>query len=209
MDEIIFKAFGVHFLEPIVHFEVSYKIKPAISKAKKPTAEALGYMQKVEKRVDEVKQKTGQDKVVIVAHSMGGLVTRQYLYLFGEDSVEKAILVGTPNHGVIGASKDLCGLIGSKRECEDMYQDSLFLKKLNAFTPTKTNMYTIAASGCPKYGEEGDGVVSVQSVFLPYANNTLVEGVCTDALQSDLHRALINPDKYPQIYDRIVEILHS
>lgn len=57
MDELIFKAFGVHFLEPLVHFEVQYKVKPAITKVKKPAAEALGYMKKIEKRVDENKQK--------------------------------------------------------------------------------------------------------------------------------------------------------
>lgn len=49
MDEILFKALGVHFLEPLVHFEISYKVKPAINKVKKPQAEALGYMKKVEK----------------------------------------------------------------------------------------------------------------------------------------------------------------
>lgn len=48
MDEILFKALGVHFLEPMVHFETSYKVKPAITKGKKAPAEALGYMKKVE-----------------------------------------------------------------------------------------------------------------------------------------------------------------
>lgn len=57
MDEIVFKALGVHFLEPLVHFEVSYKVKPAITKVKKPPAEALGYMKKIERKVDEEKQK--------------------------------------------------------------------------------------------------------------------------------------------------------
>lgn len=57
MDEIVFKALGVHFLEPLVHFEVSYKVKPAISKVKKAPAEALGYMKKIERKVDEDKQK--------------------------------------------------------------------------------------------------------------------------------------------------------
>lgn len=53
----MFKALGVHFLEPLVHFEVTYKVKPALTKARKPPAEALGYMRKVERKVDEDKQK--------------------------------------------------------------------------------------------------------------------------------------------------------
>ena len=57
MDELLFKAFGVHFLEPLVHFEIQYKVKPAITKVKKPPAEALGYMKKIEKKVDEVKSR--------------------------------------------------------------------------------------------------------------------------------------------------------
>jgi triacylglycerol lipase len=39
------------------------------------------------------------DKVIIVAHSMGGLATRAYLRKFGRASLAKAITLGTPHHG--------------------------------------------------------------------------------------------------------------
>lgn len=55
VDEILFKAIGVHFLEPLVHFEQKFKVKPAITKTKKPPADALGYMKKVEKKIDDKK----------------------------------------------------------------------------------------------------------------------------------------------------------
>lgn len=167
------------------------------------------YAIRLKEIVEEIKYKTGKDKVVIVAHSMGGLVTRQYLALFGEDSVDKAVLIGTPNNGVIGASQRLCSLTGANKECEEMAQDSVFLKRLNQYIPTKTSMYVIAGRGCSMNGLEADGVVTLDSVLLPYANNTIVNGTCTDALNSEMHKALIDPDKYPEVYERLVEILNE
>ena len=34
MDDILFEAIGIHFLEPLVSFETKYKVKPAIAKKK-------------------------------------------------------------------------------------------------------------------------------------------------------------------------------
>lgn len=38
-------------------FDVKYKVKPAITKTKKPQAEALGYMKKIEKRGSDTPSK--------------------------------------------------------------------------------------------------------------------------------------------------------
>lgn len=167
------------------------------------------YAIRLKEIIDDVKVKTGSDKVVILAHSMGGLVTRQYLAIFGEDDVEKAILIATPNNGVIGAAKQLCSLTGADRECEEMAQGSVFLGRLNQFVPTQTKIYTVVGKGCSMNGLEADGVVTLDSVLLPYANNTIVEGTCSDALNSEMHKALIDPDEYPIVYERIVEILEE
>jgi triacylglycerol esterase/lipase EstA (alpha/beta hydrolase family) len=42
---------------------------------------------------------TSRQKIVIVAHSMGGLATRAYLRDYGNAHVAKAITLGTPHHG--------------------------------------------------------------------------------------------------------------
>jgi pimeloyl-ACP methyl ester carboxylesterase len=49
--------------------------------------------------IGEVCAATGADKVIVVAHSMGGLVTRAYLDRFGHDKVAHVITLGTPHQG--------------------------------------------------------------------------------------------------------------
>jgi len=58
------------------------------------------FTQRLSKRVDEICEQTGSEKVVVVAHSMGGLVARNYIHNFGGDKhIEKLITLGTPHHG--------------------------------------------------------------------------------------------------------------
>lgn len=58
MDEILFGAIGVHFLEPHIKFEHKVKVKSSIAKAKgKGQAEALGYMKKVDKNIEDAQNK--------------------------------------------------------------------------------------------------------------------------------------------------------
>ena len=56
-------------------------------------------------QIAEVKQRTGQDKVILIAHSMGGLVSRAYLqsdtYAVRQD-VETLITFGSPHAGLFG-----------------------------------------------------------------------------------------------------------
>jgi pimeloyl-ACP methyl ester carboxylesterase len=51
-------------------------------------------------KIAEVKAKTGKDKVAIVAHSMGGIVSRVHLQsLAGAGDVETMVFFGTPHQG--------------------------------------------------------------------------------------------------------------
>ena len=50
-------------------------------------------------RVEEICQKTGQQKLIIVGHSMGGLVARAYLRDHGAARVARVITLGTPHRG--------------------------------------------------------------------------------------------------------------
>jgi pimeloyl-ACP methyl ester carboxylesterase len=55
------------------------------------------YLQNI---IDKAKRESGQDKVILIAHSMGGLVARQYIQssLYRND-VDTLIMIGTPNNG--------------------------------------------------------------------------------------------------------------
>ena len=57
--------------------------------------------------IDEVKRETGSDKVDIIAHSMGGLVVKDYAYKFGQDSIGKFINIATPHLGAPKVAKIL------------------------------------------------------------------------------------------------------
>jgi len=71
--------------------------------------------------------------IVIVAHSMGGLVTRYYLKnLRATDQVKTVITVATPHHGTFG------GMILPPRSIptSEMLPDSPFLEELNSVSET-------------------------------------------------------------------------
>ncbi len=164
------------------------------------------YAIRLKEIIDLLKYRTGAEKVDVVAHSMGGLVLREYIALFGDDDINKAILINSPNHGITGSVNRFCGVLGADKECEDMSEGSTFLNRLNSRT-VPDNIYVIRSEGCDTAGMPGDGVVTSQSVYLPGAHNYLVNGTCTDTLKNDLHGAVLDPDKYPEVYDMILGIV--
>jgi pimeloyl-ACP methyl ester carboxylesterase len=54
--------------------------------------------------INKVLQQTGQGKVILVCHSMGGLVARKYLAENRDHKVDKLIMLSAPNNGTIGLS---------------------------------------------------------------------------------------------------------
>jgi triacylglycerol esterase/lipase EstA (alpha/beta hydrolase family) len=57
------------------------------------------YASELEPVISLVKNCTGSDQVIIVAHSMGGLVSRKYMVDYGNASVKKLITLATPHYG--------------------------------------------------------------------------------------------------------------
>jgi triacylglycerol esterase/lipase EstA (alpha/beta hydrolase family) len=54
-------------------------------------------------KLDEIKANTGASQVVLVCHSMGGLVARAYLRRYGAAKVRRLVTIGTPHHGSMHA----------------------------------------------------------------------------------------------------------
>ncbi len=115
-------------------------------------------------------------KVDIVAHSMGGLISRYLLSRLGDkypNSVRKLIMVGTPNHGC-GPIDKWIGKLSSyfedvhQRAAAQLYESSPFILDLNKDEMEGTHLHPQTQYGL-LYGSEslfGDGVVTVTSAFL-------------------------------------------
>lgn len=56
--------------------------------------------ERLAKRVDELRQTNGRQKVHLIGHSMGGIIARNYLQIRGgADKVDHCLLIATPNSG--------------------------------------------------------------------------------------------------------------
>lgn len=168
------------------------------------------YAIRLKELIDLLKFRTGRDKVNIIAHSMGSLVARSYIQIFGDESVDKLILIAAPNKGISGKISSYCPLLGEKKECSDMSESSIFIKKLNDpfKVPKNVNIRNIIGIGCNTGGKEGDGIVKKENAGLEYAQNYYINGTCED-VSKPLHTQILDIEKYPKVYDIISSILKS
>jgi triacylglycerol lipase len=85
-------------------------------------AKALGHF------VEAVCADTKSDKVILIGHSMGGLVSRSYLYAGGHARIAQIICIGSPHQGTVLAN-DLRKL---GKNLSQMCPDSEWVVQLNA-----------------------------------------------------------------------------
>ncbi len=191
------------------YYLVSYYNLGSYSIATQTSENIETYAIRLKELIDLLKFRTGKDKVVIVAHSMGGLTARSYLQIFGDNNVDKLILIAVPNKGISGKVSSYCPILGEKKECNDMNEDSIFIKKLN--DPLKVlksaKIYNILGVGCDMDAKDGDGIVVKENAELNYTINYHINGACTGLKL--LHTEILNIDKYPEVYERIKSILTS
>src|SRR5258708_2818056 len=67
---------------------------------------------------------TGEARVTVIAHSMGGLGARAYLRTHGAGRVRKLITIATPHHGTVHAR------FGAGDNARQMSRGSRFLEEL-------------------------------------------------------------------------------
>ncbi len=152
--------------------------------------------------IDSVKAESGSQNVTIVAHSMGGLVVREYESLFGTASVNHVITINAPYGGIVGNIASRCSLLGASKECEDMTQNSTFLQRL---PPVSGEWDVIASTGCKMDDGMGDGVVLQQnSVLIGATHYYLLNGSCTDVLGTNLHTQMLEQN---QLFSLLQELL--
>lgn len=54
-------------------------------------------------KIDAIRAATGARSVMVVTHSMGGLVARAYLRRYGADKLARLVTIGAPHHGSVHA----------------------------------------------------------------------------------------------------------
>ncbi len=117
--------------------------------------------------VERIVAGTGQARVVLVCHSMGGLVARRYLQDHGEARIARLVTIASPHHGTV------LSRLGVGRHARQMERASAFLVELDraesAHPPRvpATSIYTVH-----------DNLVSPQDTSrLPWARNVAVSGL--------------------------------
>jgi triacylglycerol esterase/lipase EstA (alpha/beta hydrolase family) len=141
--------------------------------------------------VSSVRARTGAARVDLVAHSMGGLVSRDYVKnLGGSATVDSLIMMGTPNYGTSVAniaSFFLLGDCAGITACQQMARGSSYLAALNAGDDTIGSVrYTSIAT------KVDEVVVPYSTAFLAADGNIAniaVQNQC--ALRLPMHLGLI------------------
>lgn len=163
------------------------------------------YASRLNEIITNVKYITSKDKVILVAHSMGCLVTRRYIQLYGEDGLDRVVLVGGPNHGIDGFILSSCAVFGADVECGQMNKSNSFIYELNNAPIPSIPFYSIIGLGCSLEGSNSDGIVKEESAHLDWAENIYFNSTCS---RVDLfHVRMIKPSRHPEIYSSIKDII--
>lgn len=154
-----------------------------------------GYAPLVDAAVKRVQDETGQKKIVIVAHSMGGLAARAYLRDHGTAHIARVITLGTPHHGTAIANFGIginCGEMNWLGRYEEG-RSSEWLQKLAATEEAE------ALGAIVSIYSQHDNIVSPQSSsHLEGAWNIPVIGIGHVALALE-----------PAIQEMVIELIHN
>ncbi|MBI5393406.1 alpha/beta fold hydrolase [Candidatus Woesearchaeota archaeon] len=160
------------------------------------------YAKSIKKMIDKIKYCTGAEKVDIVTHSMGGIITRYYIQNYDNASIRKFIMLTPPNHGKlynIGKISDYLIDEGESRFAIDFIQLSEnhnLMKQLNKDeTIPGIDYYTIAG----KIDEKGDSLVLLESVPL--------QGAKENKIVKCNHFLINNPAICKEAYELLKEML--
>jgi len=88
-----------------------------------------GFAEQLDARIEALLAETGADRVVLVTHSMGGLVARAYLRRYGAGRVARLIALAAPNAGTEVAR------VALGRNAREMEPNSVWLRRLAADEP--------------------------------------------------------------------------
>ena len=139
-----------------------------------PLGDIESFAEQLHAKIEEVRSAMGAERVVLVAHSMGGLVARAYLRRFGGGRVARLITIGTPHHGSILAFTFPGCCLGQ------MHPGNSWLAELNRDEEAPTHVPIILI------WSRHDSMVAPQaSAVLGNAENIALVGIAHNALLGD------------------------
>ncbi len=132
------------------------------------------YVPMVKRAVEELCRDSGQSKVIVVAHSMGGLATRAYLREESCAHIARVITLGTPHHGTGIAN------FGAGMNCRQMHwrgnaktgAPSIWLRKLDESEDAATRALFVSI-----YSHQDNIVAPQISSHLEGARNIAFRGI--------------------------------
>ncbi len=139
-----------------------------------PMASIEHFADQLADRISAIIAATGAARIVLVAHSMGGLVARAYLRKYGGGKVRRLITIGTPHHGSMHAWM-MAGLSLSQ------------MRPKNAWL-TDLNGNKAGADGVPvaSIWSWHDSMVTPQtSSRINWGENIILSGIAHNALLDD------------------------
>ncbi|MHA4870583.1 lipase family alpha/beta hydrolase [Duganella sp. PWIR1] len=125
-----------------------------------PGASIDDYAPQVHTAVERLRRETGSAQVIILGHSMGGLVARAYLRRYGDAHIARVITLGTPHHGTALAH------FGPGSNAAQMRRDSAWL---NALAASEANTQRTLISSI--YSVHDNIIAPQDSSVLPGARN--------------------------------------
>jgi triacylglycerol esterase/lipase EstA (alpha/beta hydrolase family) len=140
------------------------------------------YVPALQEAVSQLRAASGQDRIVVLAHSMGGLAVRAYLRRHGAGPIAKIITLGTPHHGTalarfgIGANARQMGWRGRNGQG----QPSHWLRELAAAEPLRHRQLFVSI-----YSHHDNIFAPPASAHLPGAVNIELQGIGHVALALD------------------------
>ncbi len=133
-----------------------------------PFARIDDYLPQLAARVDEICAAPGSDKVVIIAHSMGVLVARDYLVRSaGAERVARLVTIASPHQGTEMAR------LGLGRNSRRIYGGSAWLVKLAEDEVRCRGAVTVTGI----YSDNDDLIFRTKRCRLPQANNIALRGI--------------------------------
>lgn len=136
-----------------------------------PLAPIEHFAPQVAAKIAQIAAATGAPRVVIVCHSMGGLVARAYLRRYGGQHVQRLITIGTPHAGSLHA------WMMHGQSLADMRPRSEFLEAINASADHLDGVPVVSLWSWH------DSMVTPQtSARVDWADNIVLSGIAHNAL---------------------------